>query len=564
MKNRKVSEKLIISFLIVIVLSIIVGTAGIIAININRGSLFGMYEDQILPLEEIAVVKETLVSIRMNVREMIIYSGNGNQSGVETSFTRIAAYIPVMEKAMNEYETSLYAGSPAERLFKEARGWYENDLTPIVMSIYAASQAENSEAFSGLLAECNRVSGLITDNWNECMRLKIAGAEEAKIQAVNLSMILMFVIIGVLVIVVVVSMWLALYISGLISKPVKALSKFFNIAGTTGNITVSAQEQAVYDVFKQNHDEIGQMIKDCDSFIDHLLRSAKNLESVASGDLTVDIRTLSQSDVMGISLKKMVESLNNMFSEINSSTSQVSSGSKQIADSAQALASGSTQQAASVEELSASIADIADKTKLNADMADKAANLANSIKSKAETGSRQMDDMVGAVNEINQASQSISKVIKVIDDIAFQTNILALNAAVEAARAGQHGKGFAVVAEEVRNLAAKSAEAAKDTGGLIANSIEKAELGAKIAQDTAASLAEIVSGINESSQIVSEIATSSEEQSMAVEQINTGLNQVSMVIQQNSATAEESAAASEEMSGQSNMLEDLVAQFKLK
>ena len=175
-----------------------------------------------------------------------------------------------------------------------------------------------------------------------------------------------------------------------------------------------------------------------------------------------------------------------------------------------------------------------------------------------------MDEMTTAVREINQASQSISKVIKVIDDIAFQTNILALNAAVEAARAGQHGKGFAVVAEEVRNLAAKSAEAAKDTGGLIANSMEKAELGARIANDTAASLTEIVTGISESNQLISDIASASEQQADGISVINSSIDQVAQVVQQNSATAQESAAASQQMSGQSDMLQQLISQFKLK
>ena len=169
-----------------------------------------------------------------------------------------------------------------------------------------------------------------------------------------------------------------------------------------------------------------------------------------------------------------------------------------------------------------------------------------------------------AVQEINEASQSIANVIKVIDDIAFQTNILALNAAVEAARAGQHGAGFAVVADEVRNLAAKSADAAKDTGALIENSVRAAELGVRIANSTSKSLDDIVAGINESVDIVNDIAHSSEEQAQAIGKINSNIDEVTQVVQQNSATAEQSAAASQQMSGQSEMLKSLVARFRLK
>jgi methyl-accepting chemotaxis protein len=314
----------------------------------------------------------------------------------------------------------------------------------------------------------------------------------------------------------------------------------------------------------QSTDEIGELSRGAASFLQHITNISDELNSVADGDLTVKVEKLSDNDVMAKALLNMIDSLNSMFGDISQTTAQVTGSSKQIADSAQTLAQASTEQNTAVELLSASVSEVAQKTRDNADLAGRAATLANTIKQNAEKGSQQMDEMMTAVQEINQAGQSISKVIKVIDDIAFQTNILALNAAVEAARAGQHGKGFAVVAEEVRNLASKSAEAAKDTGNLIANSTEKAELGFRIAGETAASLAEIVSGINESAQIVSEIANSSAQQSAGIAQVNQGIDQVAQVVQQNSAIAEESAASSEEMSSQSVILERLIARFKLK
>jgi len=235
----------------------------------------------------------------------------------------------------------------------------------------------------------------------------------------------------------------------------------------------------------------------------------------------------------------------------------------QIASGAQELAQGATEQASTVEELSSSMSEISSQTRENAEMASKASLLADQIKKNAEKGSTQMSEMMEAVKKIHQSSQSISKVIKVIDDIAFQTNILALNAAVEAARAGNAGRGFAVVAEEVRNLASKSAEAAKDTGSLITDSMEKANLGERIAGETSKSLEEIVKGIIESSAIIGEIAERSEGQYRNIEQVNRGVEQVAQVTQQNSATAQESAAASNEMSKQSVLLEELIEQFQL-
>ena len=347
-------------------------------------------------------------------------------------------------------------------------------------------------------------------------------------------------------------------------KPLIPLTAYMLKASSTGDIVMQREDVETISRLATIKDELGQCVSACAAFVGRVTDVSKTLETVADGDLSAEIDPLSDKDTLGISLRKMSDMLNTMFKEIQYSSERVSSGAKQLANGSQNLAQGSTEQASSIDELSKSIADIARKTKENADTAGKTAQLADTIRSNAERGSLQMDEMIDAVKRINQSSQNISKVIKVIDDIAFQTNILALNAAVEAARAGQHGKGFAVVAEEVRNLASKSAEAAKDTGVMIQDSMDKAELGARIAEETAASLTEIVAGINESTILITEIAQSSEEQSTGITSINTGIDQVAQVVQQNSATAEESAAASIEMSSQSNLLQELISQMRLK
>ena len=293
---------------------------------------------------------------------------------------------------------------------------------------------------------------------------------------------------------------------------------------------------------------------------------SETLGQLANGNLDISQDRDYLGDYANISsaTKHIIESLNDVMGDINHAAEEVAGGSQQVSDSSQALAQGASEQASAIEQLTAAITEIAAQTKHNATNANQANELALNARDNAAQGNAQMKEMLDAMEGINDSSANISKIIKVIDEIAFQTNILALNAAVEAARAGQHGKGFAVVAEEVRNLAARSASAAKETTDLIEGSIRKVQSGTKIANDTALALNKIVEGVSQAAELVGDIAVASNEQATGIAQVDQGIGQVSQVVQTNSATAEQSAAASEELSGQAGLLKERVSMFRLK
>lgn len=346
------------------------------------------------------------------------------------------------------------------------------------------------------------------------------------------------------------------YISKSIGKPLRELC--------AASDKISTGDLDVYIPEIKTTDEVGRLANSFVNMVESTRNEVQVLETVANGDLSASVQLRCENDSMGIAIRKMIESLNITFTEVNGVSLEVAENAKGVSESSLSLAQGATEQTAAVAALGNSIAKVAEKTLENAKMATDAAKLGDTIKHNAEKGTQQMGQMIEAVREINEASNSISKVMGVIDSIAFQTNILALNAAVEAARAGQHGKGFAVVAEEVRNLASKSADAAKDTGSLIANSMEKAALGAKIAEATSVSLADIVSGINENSRIVKIIAESSENQTNAINEINRGISQVGEVVQLISKGAELSSGASFAMQKESGALSSFISSYKLK
>ena len=281
-------------------------------------------------------------------------------------------------------------------------------------------------------------------------------------------------------------------------------------------------------------------------------------------DVSIDREYLGDFKAIQQSVNLIIENLNVLTKDIISSAEQVSAGSRQISESSISLAEGATEQAESVEKLNNIIRTISKQTKENTEGSNKANQLAIETKENASKGNEQMSNMLVAMEDINTASSSISNIIKVIDDIAFQTNILALNAAVEAARAGEHGKGFAVVAEEVRSLAGRSQQAAKETTELIESSVQKVEEGSKIANQTADALLNIVKQIESISELVESCAKSSVNQEKAIYEVTEAIGQISTVTQNNTATSEESAAAAEELASQAEVFYASVADFKLK
>ena len=563
MGNLKVSRKLLLSFLITVLMTAIVGGIGINGIITENLSSAKMFELNTAPLPLMSKAIEVLQRMGTGSREYAIYSLEDNQAAIDSNKKSIDGYVKIFNENLDQFSRTIQTDLVRQE-FDRGRNQFNNGYVQHLDRLYDMAKRDDYDAITAELASASVMTENIVAAFDKSMELKVANAASTNANNDAQAVILLMIIIAVTAAAIAVALILSRYLSAQISNPIIPFTEFMKRASFIGDIALSPEDMKTIGAYAKRKDELGQLIATAAAFVGRITEVSNILETIANGDLSVDIKLLSDADVMGKSLYKMLENLNGMFTEIKNSSTQVSVGAKHMADGSQALAQGSSEQAATIHDLSISIANIANKTKENAEMALQTARLSISIKDSAEKGNHQMNDMMSAVKDINDASQSISKIIKTIDDIAFQTNILALNAAVEAARAGQHGKGFAVVAEEVRNLASKSAEAAKDTGNMIQNSIDKAGLGTRIAGETAASLSEIVTGINESSQYIEDISESSKEQSQGISQLETGIDQVAQVIQQNSATAQQSAAASQEMNGQSDMLLQLISQFTLK
>jgi len=337
-----------------------------------------------------------------------------------------------------------------------------------------------------------------------------------------------------------------------------------------GNLDLTFEEieydndtEVVANSFINLNNSLKQSTITIKSYVDEI---SDVLNKISNNDFNVEIDRQFKGDFISLkeSITRIINHFNKVLLEINVAAEQVEIGAEQVASSSQNLSQGASEQASSVEEISSTVTEVAEQTKENAINANKANDLSIAAKENAEIGNKEMESMLLAMTEIKDSSKNIGNIIKVIDEIAFQTNILALNAAVEAARAGEHGKGFAVVAEEVRNLAARSAQAAKETTEMIDNSITKVEEGYEIANKTAEGLGKIVQGVTDTVEIVGTISEASNQQATAISEIDNGVEQIEKVTQTNTATAEESASASQQMASQAQMLKNLIQEFKLK
>ena len=367
------------------------------------------------------------------------------------------------------------------------------------------------------------------------------------------------IILGILII--------GAYIKRKVSAPLSSLSA---LAQTLEQGDLGLNQNQTMQVRIKSNDEIGVLSRSFDNTISRLRKYigeiSNMLEAIAGGDLTEQITQEYVGDFASIraSLNDILEKLNITMGQIVTSAEHVSNGADQMSIAAQALSQGSMEQTSAVEELEETMRSVTERVKQTAENAQRAQEQIGRIGGQLAEGNQKMQEMMTAMGEISSSSTEIEKIIKTIEDIAFQTNILALNAAVEAARAGTAGKGFAVVADEVRNLAAKSAEASRSTSTLIGHSIDAVNRGTQIADATAKQMESVVTGTHGIVETINGIATDVQTQAGAVEQIQNQIVQITSVVQTNSSTAEESAATSQELSAQANMLKQLVKTFHLR
>ena len=556
MKNLRIGKKLLITFMLIILMFIGTVAIAIVGLQQNADKYSNFYH-----------VGYQITSKVMNMRRGLqIIVKDLSFITMEEDETKSEAHLSDMEKELallQENGNWLFENFTGDQALLDAFSTNITEAVEMQKKVIEIAGTDMAAAQEMLLEQYQPLVQEAVNNLIQISNVAEQNAETDYENTVSMQSMLVAVQLGMAGGALVITLLLSAYLTKAITAPLRELEKSAGqIVGGDFDIHVTYESK----------DEMGSLAKAFKNMTmilgDVIADASRLLSEMSNGNF--DVRTRAEERYVGqfqgllLSIRKLNRDLSMTLGQINQSADQVSSGAGQVSNGAQALAQGATEQAASVEELAATITNISHQVKQTADNAMEARHQANTAGDEVDECNTKMKDMMAAMEEITRTSNEIGKIIKTIEDIAFQTNILALNAAVEAARAGEAGKGFAVVAEEVRSLASKSSVASKNTAELIESSIEAVARGTKIANSTAGSLTKVVDQVRSASGKVDAIANAAEEQSGAIEQVTLGVDQISSVVQTNSATAEESAAASQELSEQAAMLKSLEAKFSLR
>ncbi len=488
-------------------------------------------------------LREMMLTEDQATEEKLKSDINASLASVKERLAVFKSVYGTQDGLATEYETAFNQWTDiANRAISEIDKGNKEQAKTIILN-------ECSPVLTNLSSIAQKISAVTTQERNE--------SESASLQQIT---IFRWLCIATFIVVLVVSLFLAIITTGKITGIVRRVEEVVAEL-SKGNLKGSIDYQA--------NNEFGTLVERINFSFKELLKYVETIDYVmeefAKGNFTcaTDVDFLGDFKNIKISVGNFRTKICDVLSELHAASEQVNVGASQVASGAQALAQGATEQAGSVEDLSDRINEISEQISKSAEYAQNANTVGRKASEVVNRSRDEMKQMLGAIKDIAIASGDIQKIIKVIDDIAFQTNILALNAAVEAARAGNAGKGFAVVADEVRNLAQKSQDAAKNTTELIGRSLQHVKNGEELAANTDAAFDEMADQTTQILDMVEKIAGSSQQQADAIANISQGVKQISSVVQMNSATSEESAAASEELSGQANVMKSLLNQFRI-
>jgi len=599
MKNLKVSLKLLTGFGISVLFIL---TAGIISVSgLNR--LNKAYQDTIeehaKPLGNAVDILASIHSLRAELRLCVLNTGKPDK--VEEAEVLINNWCKKYEDNTKEFAKHIFLAENKALLVEAADSYAKFKIALSEVIDRAKNGDDQGEVMKYMLVNALPRANETAERMTKVIESKKYLLQDAEDHGDALDANLFTTTLAIIIVSALIAVFLGIYISSLISKPLGAAVNMINEM-SLGHLDARLRID--------RKDEIGVMAKTMDKFAEDLDNIViGTMKKISVGDLSTKIELRDGRDEIAGALKKTLDSLraliiddggrvltaaankdltqrltgdykgeyatmkdnintvvsnlDDALSQVTEAVSQVTSASNQISSGAQSLAEGSSEQANSIDEVSSSLEEISSMTKQNAGNTNKATALVSEARIAASEGDASMKRMAEAIGQIKASSDKTAKIIKTIDDLAFQTNLLALNAAVEAARAGEAGKGFAVVAEEVRSLAIRSAEAAKNTAEMIEESVKNANGGVKITEEVAKSLEQIVERTDRMGDLIGEIAAASNEQASGIEHVNTAVLQMNQITQQNAANSEESASAAEELSSQASELSTMVSEFIL-